>query len=219
MAKRSLRVVRTTAMGVVPAAVMAAFAVLVVAPWAVHGSALTVLTGSMSPTIPAGSVVVVEPAKAATLKVGDVVTFLAAPDKPDLVTHRIVGVNGGGSSFTTQGDANRGADLEPVPADAILGKVAFHVPYLGAVRDSVSSPGARSTALVFLAVGLLAYAATFRRAGRHPPGPTSTADLLAWRSPRPARGCGSAVAAAARRPAGRHGDSSRYGGRSTDGQG
>jgi hypothetical protein len=41
------------------------------------------------------------------------------------------------ATFTFKGDANRGEDTSPVPASAIRGKVWFHVPYLGAVRDSV----------------------------------------------------------------------------------
>ncbi|MGN6129547.1 MAG: hypothetical protein ACTHOK_04325, partial [Nocardioidaceae bacterium] len=42
-------------------AVGATLVVLVVIPRATHGSALTVLTGSMTPEIPVGSVVVVRP--------------------------------------------------------------------------------------------------------------------------------------------------------------
>lgn len=124
-------------------AVAATLVVLVVIPRATHGSALTVLTGSMTPEIPVGSVVVVRPVDPGTLHVGDVATYQVAPDKPEFITHRIVKIDTSTSptSFTFKGDANRGADIKPVPAGAIRGKVWFHVPYVGAIRDALHGKG------------------------------------------------------------------------------
>lgn len=124
-------------------AVAATLVVLVVIPRATHGSALTVLTGSMTPEIPVGSVVVVRPVDPGTLRVGDIATYQVAPDKPEFITHRIVKIDNSTSpaSFTFKGDANRGADIKPVPAGAIRGKVWFHVPYIGAIRDALHGKG------------------------------------------------------------------------------
>jgi signal peptidase len=126
--------------------VVGALAVVVVLPRATHGSALTVLTGSMTPGIPVGSVVVIRPVDPGTLQVGDVATYQAKPDKPDYITHRIQRIDTSTTpttptSFIFKGDANRGADIDPVSAKAIRGKVWFHVPYLGAVRDGLHGKG------------------------------------------------------------------------------
>jgi signal peptidase I len=58
------------------AAVLLTVTVVMVLPRATSGFAMTVLTGSMSPEIPVGSVVLVRPVDAETLHVGDVATYL-----------------------------------------------------------------------------------------------------------------------------------------------
>lgn len=123
--------------------VVGALAVVVVVPRATHGTALTVLTGSMTPGIPVGSVVVVRPVDTGTLKVGDVATYQAEPGKVGYITHRITKIDTSTTptSFTFKGDANRGADIDPVSAKAIRGQVWFHVPYLGSIRDGLHGKG------------------------------------------------------------------------------
>ncbi|WP_183407173.1 signal peptidase I [Nocardioides marmorisolisilvae] len=119
--------------------VLGAVAVLIVLPRATHGSALTVLTGSMTPAIPVGSVVLDRPVDTRTLQVGDIATYQAKPGVAEFITHRIVRIDRSTvpASFIFKGDANRGADADPVPATAIRGRVWFHLPYLGAVRDAL----------------------------------------------------------------------------------
>lgn len=135
--------------------VVAAITVLVVLPRATHGSALTVLTGSMTPDIPVGSVVIVRPVDPGTLKVGDIATYQVAPGKAEYITHRIVRINTHKSPevFTFKGDANRGPDINPVPAGAIRGQVWFHVPYLGAIRDGLHGKGGISLVAMLLLGG------------------------------------------------------------------
>ncbi len=48
-----------------------------------------------------------------------------------MVTHRIVYVDQEEGVVTTKGDANQVHDSAPVPFDAILGKVRFHIPEIG----------------------------------------------------------------------------------------
>src|SRR3569833_203769 len=59
--------------------VAAAITVVIVLPRASNGAALTVLTGSMTPTIPVGSVVIVRPVDPQTLEVGDIATYQVTP--------------------------------------------------------------------------------------------------------------------------------------------
>ncbi|MEO9323904.1 signal peptidase I [Nocardioides sp. C4-1] len=141
----------------VVAAVVVVIGVLFVLPRAMQGSALTVLTGSMTPDIPVGSVVLIRPVDPGTLEVGDVATYQVTPEKDAYVTHRVVRIDRSTTpaSFIFKGDANRGEDTEPVPAAAIRGEVVLHVPYLGTARDAVQGRGGIA-GLVVLVLGAYA---------------------------------------------------------------
>jgi signal peptidase len=137
--------------------IFAAAAIVTVLPRATHGAALTVLSGSMTPHLPVGSVVLIRPVDPGTLHVGDVATYQKEPGKAEYITHRIVGINTSTTptTFTFKGDANRGPDINPVPATAIRGKVWFSVPYLGTIRDAVHTKG---VLFLLAVVGLVGYA-------------------------------------------------------------
>jgi len=91
--------------------------------------ALVVQSGSMEPTISTKSIVVTAPVGSYTA--GDVVTFKQSGREQVLVTHRVVKVENG--QFTTKGDANEGVDSEIVPAQDVVGKVIFSVPFVGSI--------------------------------------------------------------------------------------
>src|SRR4051812_29217193 len=137
---------------------------LTAVPAAVHGHALTVLSGSMVPEFSPGAMVVDKPAPAASLRVGDVITYATTDEvsgAPILITHRIVEIQAG-PTFITQGDANNSPDSRPVAADQIRGKVWYSVPYVGTTRNFLLAQGAvpilGSVAGLVLAVWLLLYA-------------------------------------------------------------
>ena len=132
------KVVSKLLTAVVIAAVGGLVALLVVIPRIQGGAALNVLTGSMTPTIPPGSVVLVSPADPATIKPGDVITYQMAPGVAEYVTHRVVRVQTDTNpmSFITKGDANPGED-DPVPAGAVRGVVRFHMPYVGTASELI----------------------------------------------------------------------------------
>ncbi|MCM3486017.1 signal peptidase I [Kocuria rosea] len=146
------------------AAVAALLLAVVVLPLALGWVPLTVLSGSMEPTVPTGSQVVVAPLEgeddAAGLSTGDVVTFMPRPDDPTLVTHRIVGVavdGEGRRSFTTQGDANAAPDAEPVTATQLRGLVKYHVPWAGYAATLLDAEQKRN-GIVLVAAALFGYA-------------------------------------------------------------
>lgn len=94
--------------------------VLVILGLTMHISLIMFGTGSMAPTIPAGSVAVVQRINGAEIKLGDVVTV----DRPGRlpVTHRvveIVEVDGDTATFRLQGDANEHPDPEPYTAEHV----------------------------------------------------------------------------------------------------
>ena len=121
------------------AVVAVAITVVIILPRATHGFAMTVLTGSMTPEIPVGSVVLVRPVDPATLEIGDVATYRPEQNEDAFITHRVIGIEDKGPSreFVFKGDANDDRDFEPVSSRDVVGEVWFHVPFLGSVRDAL----------------------------------------------------------------------------------
>lgn len=76
---------------------------------------------SMRPAIPAGAALIIEPATARDLRLGDVVVYRR---DATLVAHRLVGRerDGGQVALRTKGDILAGLDV-PLPAEGVLGRV------------------------------------------------------------------------------------------------
>lgn len=91
----------------------------------------SVRSGSMEPTIGTGSLIIVW--QRPRYGVGDVITLRTRDKSVPSVTHRIVSVreSEAGPVFTTKGDNNEEADIEPVPAGDVVGKLLFSIPLLG----------------------------------------------------------------------------------------
>lgn len=121
----------------------------------------TVLTGSMRPTIPEGSLIVVRPTDPAAIGVGEVITFQLESGKPDVATHRVTAISqaiNGERLFTTKGDANEVADAEVVRGEQIVGTRWYSVPWLGHVNQWIGGPQ-RDILLGVVVTGLIGYAA------------------------------------------------------------
>ncbi|MBM9838728.1 signal peptidase I [Rhodococcus hoagii] len=141
-------------------AMIGVLALTIVIPRITGSTPYTVLTGSMEPTYPPGTLIVVKPTDADSLGIGSAITFQWESGKPDVVTHRIISVQyaaNGEVRFTTKGDANRAPDERPVVPDQIRGKVWYAVPYAGYVNNYVTGKQ-RSVLLVVVVSGLLIYA-------------------------------------------------------------
>lgn len=129
----------------------------------------TILTGSMRPGMPPGTVVVVRPKPLNEIRIGDVITYQIASGRPEVVTHRVRSIAyalDGSRTLITQGDANNGRDRLPVRGDQVRGVRWYSVPYVGRVSMAVSG-NVRQLAVVLSVVALLAYAAvSFLREAR-----------------------------------------------------
>lgn len=99
-----------------------------------------VQSGSMEPAIRTGSVVVVSQQE--RYEAGEVITFGEVAGDQIPTTHRIVSEQliDGELAYTTKGDANEEADLEPVLANDVRGKVLFDIPWLGFILDFARQP-------------------------------------------------------------------------------
>lgn len=130
----------------------------------------TVLTGSMRPDYPPGTMVVARPVEPDQLAIGTVITYQLASGEPTVVTHRVVAVArnaaDGQLRFQTQGDANDTADEKWVRPEQIRGRLWYAVPHLGQVSRLLTGEQ-RELGILVVAIGLLGYAgAMFVRAAR-----------------------------------------------------
>lgn len=90
---------------------------------------LVVLSGSMEPTLPIGSVIYYTAVEESELKVGDVITFRPNGGE-NMVTHRIHAVHD--NKYETKGDANEVADPALLEYKDIVGRdLEIYIPYLG----------------------------------------------------------------------------------------
>ena len=87
-----------------------------------------VVSGSMDPTIPIGSVVYVEAASPEDVQESDIIAFWR---DGEVVMHRVVRNKLLEGEFVTKGDANPIDDVEPVPYSDLIGLVVRHYPMLG----------------------------------------------------------------------------------------
>ncbi|WP_233550764.1 signal peptidase I, partial [Cryobacterium melibiosiphilum] len=153
--------------------------VLVVIAFAFNMTLIMFKTGSMSPTIPAGSVALVQEKPASEVLVGDVVTVDRAAALP--ITHRVTSVSPGRGGdervITMRGDAN--ATDDPVPytvttVRAVLGSV----PGLAYVVVWMSNPLVLG-AIALGASALVTWAFWPRAARRGGPGGEAGAETAA----------------------------------------
>lgn len=89
-----------------------------------------VVTGSMEPAIPVGSLLVSERVDIATVEIGDIVCFRTQELEiwGKIVTHRVVDIlsdTGAGLLLETKGDANLVMDDNYVSQDNLIGKVIW----------------------------------------------------------------------------------------------
>ncbi|WP_107767206.1 signal peptidase I [Nocardioides terrigena] len=158
----------------------------------------TILTGSMQPEMPPGTLVVVRPVGPSDISVGTVITYQLESGKPTVVTHRVtaVGVDATGElRFTTQGDANNTPDAATVRPVQIRGERWYSVSHLGHLNTLLSGQE-RQMAVYAAAALLLGYAGyqflvalsgrTRHRDPAAPAGPGTDSDGTAERVAEPA---------------------------------
>lgn len=138
------------------AVVLAAVVALAVAPFVSPFQAYTVLSGSMAPTIPVGSLIIVQKVRSDELRPGDVITFARPGRTNENVTHRIVAVDRSGASptFVTKGDANPAPDSWRVVLGGAAGRYVFGVPLLGYAFGILGSAQGRLLLVILPGIGL-----------------------------------------------------------------
>ena len=99
---------------------------------------LIVLSGSMTPVMLPGDMIIVRSVEPNELSVGDVIAFKDPGGKPNtLITHRVISLEEGEERlFQTKGDANNAEDDFKVPASNVVGRLIFVIPFAGYLPET-----------------------------------------------------------------------------------
>lgn len=152
---------RRLATWLVVGASLAALTAGVLVPRLSGATPYTVLTGSMTPNLPPGTLAVVRPVDPESIATDTVITYQLESGKPTVVTHRVVAVRAdltGQVEYQTRGDANDSPDATWVRPEQVRGELWYAVPYLGHVSTWLSVADRKLLARVLGGL-LVAYAA------------------------------------------------------------
>ena len=122
-----------------------------------------VVSGSMEPELPVGSVVYTAPVEPEEIRAGDIITFRRAGGA---VTHRVTENRREERELSSKGDANAREDPLPVPYEAVEGRVFVSIPGLGALYPLFSGTGGKLLLSVVLAGGGILSLSGRRKAGK-----------------------------------------------------
>jgi len=119
------------------------FAVLLVGVRLIGLQPFSVLSGSMEPEYPTGSLIYVKSVDYRDLKERDVITFMMNEDT--VATHRIVGIVPDEEDptvlrYRTMGDANDVEDGTLVHYKNVIGSPVFTIPQLGYAANYIQNP-------------------------------------------------------------------------------
>ncbi|UXM91514.1 signal peptidase I [Paenarthrobacter sp. JL.01a] len=140
------------------------FLFLAIGPRVLGYQTSTMLTGSMSPLINPGDVVVTVPTPIQDVKAGDIITYHIPVEDQRVETHRIVEITttaDGGVAVQTKGDANNGLDpwIATLQGKTVDKQVAT-IPYVGNAIRALREPMVLNTLMygapALLVIGMLA---------------------------------------------------------------
>lgn len=126
--------------------------------------ALSVISGSMEPTIHTGDVIIIrQVARMEEIAEGDIVTFRTKEKAEMLITHRVVGMITVNDArvLVTKGDANDSEDLATVTFAQMVGRYEFRLPFFGYISSFVRQP--IGIVLAVMLPGLVLIAFEFRK--------------------------------------------------------
>lgn len=106
----------------------------------------SVISGSMEPSIPVGSLVYIGSAEPEDIQEGDVIAFYGSQDSASIITHRVVENRVFMGEFVTKGDANQQKDMNPIPYADFIGRVERSFPRVGVLAELLTSPVGKASA-------------------------------------------------------------------------
>ena len=115
----------------------------------------SVISGSMEPAIPTGSLVYIQETEPAEIETGDVIAFYGNMDSSSIITHRVTDNRIVMGEFITKGDANQAEDMNPVPYENFIGKVVRSVPAAGRAAELFTSTDGKILAVSVILVSVI----------------------------------------------------------------
>ena len=115
----------------------------------------SVISGSMEPAIPTGSLLYITEAQPEEIEEEEVIAFYGVKDAASIITHRVVENRVVMGEFITKGDANQTQDMNPVPYDNFIGKVACTIPKAGKAAELFTSLEGKVLAAGVIAAAVL----------------------------------------------------------------
>jgi signal peptidase len=108
---------------------------------------LIIRSGSMTPAIPVGAAIVLDPASPSGVQVGDVVTMRL---NGAIFTHRVTRLVSlqQVAYVETKGDANSTVDPALTPVDHVIGRVSLTLPLVGFLMAGLATPAGYATVLL-----------------------------------------------------------------------
>ena len=123
---------------------VAAFLMLAIGPRLLGYQTSTMLTGSMSPLINPGDVVVTRPVPVDEIRPGDIITYSIPVEDRRIETHRVTAVTmnpDGATAVQTKGDANNGVDPWVATINGTsIDRHVLTVPYVGNAIRAMREP-------------------------------------------------------------------------------
>ena len=99
----------------------------------------SVVSGSMEPAIPTGSLIYIAEALPEEIQEEEIIAFYGVKDSASIITHRVMENRVVMGEFITKGDANKTEDMNAVPYSNFIGKVVYTIPVFGRVAQALTS--------------------------------------------------------------------------------
>ncbi|MBR0384935.1 MAG: signal peptidase I [Erysipelotrichaceae bacterium] len=128
------------------------FLLIMLIPAALGYRSYSIVSPSMAPAIPEGSMVYVKGCQPETVEEGEIIAFTR---RGITVVHRVKMNDEANPRFITKGDANSIADPDPVPYSQLIGSMAFHLPQMGSVMTVMFSLGGKIAMLAMIVLGFI----------------------------------------------------------------
>ena len=115
----------------------------------------TVVSGSMEPAIPTGSLVYIREVLPENVAEGEVIAYYGTAESASVITHRVVENRVIMGEFLTKGDANQKADRNPVPYASLIGEVVWSIPRAGNAAALFTSPQGKAMAAAAVGIAIV----------------------------------------------------------------
>lgn len=143
------------ALGAVLLVLLVAFCLPLTVPRAFGYHIYTVVSGSMEPAIPIGSLLYIQEAPPEDMKTDDVIAYYGGKDATAIITHRVVENRVFMGEFVTKGDANSAEDKKPIPYDNFIGIVRLTIPRAGKAAQAFASLPGKITAACLIGLAVI----------------------------------------------------------------